>query len=71
MHGRPRKPLKPEDSAASIAKANKLRTLQSQFYHIHHNKMYVLPSLSLFFSVYARVLKLGFFFWGGGLDFQL
>ncbi|KAJ8645573.1 hypothetical protein MRB53_007321 [Persea americana] len=47
MHGRPRKPLKPEDSAASIAKANKLRTLQSQFYHIHHNKIYDKEALDM------------------------
>ncbi|KAI3981049.1 hypothetical protein MKX01_036595 [Papaver californicum] len=37
MHGRPRKPLEPED-AATIQKAANLRTLQSQLLHNHHNK---------------------------------
>lgn len=47
MHGRPRKPLKPEESADSIDKANKLRALQSQFYQIHHNKIYDKEALDL------------------------
>ncbi|KNA10205.1 hypothetical protein SOVF_146600, partial [Spinacia oleracea] len=40
MHGRPRNPSKPEDEAASAAKAAKLRTLQSQFINYHHNLNY-------------------------------
>ncbi|GAB4832113.1 hypothetical protein Ancab_006133 [Ancistrocladus abbreviatus] len=40
MHGRPRKAPKPEDEAASAAKAAKLRTLQSQFLHNHHHHIY-------------------------------
>ncbi|XP_074273209.1 geranylgeranyl transferase type-2 subunit alpha 1 [Silene latifolia] len=40
MHGRPRKASKPEDEAASAAKASKLRSLQSQFLHFHHNHIY-------------------------------
>lgn len=40
MHGRPRKAPKPEDLAASTAKAEKLRILQSQFLLNHHQKMY-------------------------------
>lgn len=67
MHGRPRKPLKPEESAASIDKANKLRALQSQFYQIHHNKMYVSLFISLFLRVCSCVLKLGFFYFFGGV----
>ncbi|OVA01846.1 Leucine-rich repeat [Macleaya cordata] len=46
MHGRPRKPLKPED-AASIEKAAKLRTLQSQLLHNHHNQIYTKEALDL------------------------
>ncbi|KAL8167781.1 hypothetical protein V2J09_009280 [Rumex salicifolius] len=40
MHGRPRVASKPEDEAALAAKAVKLRALQSQFLHNHHNKIY-------------------------------
>lgn len=40
MHGRPRKASKPEEEAASAAKAVKLRSLQSQFMANHHDKMY-------------------------------
>ena len=40
MHGRPRKVPKPEDEAASAAKAQKLRALQTQFFSYHHNRMY-------------------------------
>lgn len=47
MHGRPRKAPKPEDLAASTAKAEKLRILQSQFLLNHHQKMY---SPFLFFT---------------------
>ncbi|XP_021776371.1 geranylgeranyl transferase type-2 subunit alpha 1-like [Chenopodium quinoa] len=38
MHGRPRNPSKPEDEAASAAKASKLRALQSQFLNYHHSR---------------------------------
>ncbi|XP_058069367.1 geranylgeranyl transferase type-2 subunit alpha 1 [Magnolia sinica] len=47
MHGRPRKPLKPEDEAASLAKAAKLRTLQNQLLHIHHNRIYDKEALEI------------------------
>ncbi|KAL5988455.1 hypothetical protein ACLOJK_036219 [Asimina triloba] len=47
MHGRPRKPLKPEDEEASRAKAANLRTLQNQLLHIHHNKMYFSTTLCI------------------------
>ena len=47
MHGQPRKAPKPEDEAASLAKAEKLRALQSQFLSYHHNNVYI---FSLFFS---------------------
>ncbi|KAH9756187.1 Geranylgeranyl transferase type-2 subunit alpha 1 [Citrus sinensis] len=47
MHGRPRKPLKPEDAAASAAKAEKLRVLQSQFLHNHHNHIYSKEAVEL------------------------
>ncbi|CAK7347270.1 unnamed protein product [Dovyalis caffra] len=47
MHGRPRKALKPEDLAASAAKAEKLRILQSQFLFNHHQKIYTKEALEL------------------------
>lgn len=47
MHGRPRKPLKPEDAAASAAKAEKLRVLQSQLLHNHHNHIYSKEAVEL------------------------
>lgn len=48
MHGRPRRAPKPEDAAAAAIKADKLRSLQSQLLHFHHNKMYyILHSLSI------------------------
>ncbi|GMH29702.1 hypothetical protein Nepgr_031545 [Nepenthes gracilis] len=40
MHGRPRKSPKPENEAASLAKAAKLRTLQSQCLHNHEHHIY-------------------------------
>lgn len=40
MHGRPRNASKPEEEAASAAKAVQLRSLQSQFMTNHHDKMY-------------------------------
>ncbi|KAK4851005.1 hypothetical protein QYF36_011731 [Acer negundo] len=47
MHGRPRKPSKPEDEAASAAKAQKLRALQSQFLHNHQNNIYTKEAVEL------------------------
>lgn len=47
MHGRPRKAPKPEDLAASTAKAEKLRILQSQFLLNHHQKIYTKEALEL------------------------
>ncbi|KAL2339984.1 hypothetical protein Fmac_007924 [Flemingia macrophylla] len=47
MHGRPRKALKPEDEAASSAKAEKLRSLQAQFLANHHNHIYSKEALEL------------------------
>lgn len=47
MHGRPRKAPKPEDLAASAAKAEKLRILQSQFLLNHHQKIYTKEALEL------------------------
>ncbi|KAL4312342.1 hypothetical protein GQ457_01G046990 [Hibiscus cannabinus] len=47
MHGRPRKASKPEDEAASITKAQKLRTLQTQFFSFHHSKIYTKEAVEL------------------------
>ncbi|TYJ28929.1 hypothetical protein E1A91_A06G034300v1 [Gossypium mustelinum] len=47
MHGRPRKAPKPEDEAASSAKAQKLRALQTQFFTFHHNKIYTKEAVEL------------------------
>ncbi|XP_010439023.1 PREDICTED: geranylgeranyl transferase type-2 subunit alpha 1-like [Camelina sativa] len=47
MHGRPRKASKPEDEAASAAKAVKLRSLQSQFMTYHHEKIYTKEAIEL------------------------
>ncbi|XP_034675812.1 geranylgeranyl transferase type-2 subunit alpha 1 [Vitis riparia] len=47
MHGRPRKAPKPEDTAASAAKAEKLRALQSQLLHNHHNQIYTKEALEI------------------------
>ncbi|WKA09708.1 hypothetical protein VitviT2T_027331 [Vitis vinifera] len=47
MHGRPRKAPKPEDAAASAAKAEKLRALQSQLLHNHHNQIYTKEALEI------------------------
>ncbi|TYI75862.1 hypothetical protein E1A91_D06G036300v1 [Gossypium mustelinum] len=47
MHGRPRKAPKPEDEAASSAKAQKLRALQTQFFSFHHNKIYTKEAVEL------------------------
>lgn len=48
MHGRPRKAAKPEDEEASLAKAQKLRALQSQFLSNHHTRKWVRKTLCLF-----------------------
>ncbi|XP_030454500.2 geranylgeranyl transferase type-2 subunit alpha 1 isoform X1 [Syzygium oleosum] len=45
MHGRPRTAPKPEDAAASAAKAQKLRALQSQFLSYHHGRIYTKEAL--------------------------
>ncbi|CAN7071573.1 unnamed protein product [Brassica oleracea var. botrytis] len=47
MHGRPRKAYKPEEEAASAAKAAKLRALQSQFMSNHHNNIYTKEAVDL------------------------
>ena len=52
MHGRPRKAAKPEDEEASLAKAQKLRCLQSQFLSNHHNRKWVRIDFS--FSIFSR-----------------
>ena len=57
MHGRPRKAYKPEEEAASAAKAVKLRSLQNQFMSNHHAKMYKL-SLSLIRLIQSSVAYL-------------
>lgn len=61
MHGQPRKAPKPEDEAASAAKAEKLRNLQSQFLCFHRNNMYysLFPSLlfNLIFDSFSFLWK--------------
>ncbi|KAI4337587.1 hypothetical protein L6164_015984 [Bauhinia variegata] len=47
MHGRPRKAPKPEDAAALSAKAEKLRSLQSQFLANHHYRIYTKEALEI------------------------
>ncbi|KAK7275849.1 hypothetical protein RIF29_16975 [Crotalaria pallida] len=47
MHGRPRKPLKQEDTAALSAKAEHLRSLQSHFLANHHNRVYTKEALDV------------------------
>ncbi|KAL6505208.1 hypothetical protein OROGR_025025 [Orobanche gracilis] len=47
MHGRPRKALTEEDQEASSLKAAKLRDLQSQFLHFHHNKIYTEEAIGI------------------------
>ncbi|KAG8501881.1 hypothetical protein CXB51_004655 [Gossypium anomalum] len=39
--------LKPEEEAASVAKAQKLRALQTQFFSFHHNKIYTKEAVEL------------------------
>ncbi|CAL0315571.1 unnamed protein product [Lupinus luteus] len=47
MHGRPRKPLKQEDTSALSAKTQNLRSLQSLFLTNHHNRIYTKEALDL------------------------
>ncbi|KAJ9567818.1 hypothetical protein OSB04_003784 [Centaurea solstitialis] len=47
MHGRPRKSATPVDENASALKAAKIRSLQSQFLHNHHNKIYTKEALEI------------------------
>jgi geranylgeranyl transferase type-2 subunit alpha len=47
MHGRPRNASKPEEEAASAAKAVQLRSLQSQFMTNHHDKIYTNEAIEL------------------------
>ncbi|KAJ1424752.1 Protein prenyltransferase, alpha subunit [Sesbania bispinosa] len=53
MHGRPRKASKQEDAAALSAKAQKLRSLQSEFLANHHNSIYSKEAL----EVSAKLLE--------------
>ncbi|XP_073141924.1 geranylgeranyl transferase type-2 subunit alpha 1 [Henckelia pumila] len=47
MHGRPRKPPTQEEQDASALKADKLRHLQSQILHFHHNKIFTKEGLEI------------------------
>ncbi|KAL3644963.1 hypothetical protein CASFOL_010143 [Castilleja foliolosa] len=47
MHGRPRKALTEEEQRASSLKAAKLRDLQSQVLHLHHNKIYTEEAIGI------------------------
>ncbi|XP_071703066.1 geranylgeranyl transferase type-2 subunit alpha 1-like [Rutidosis leptorrhynchoides] len=47
MHGRPRKSATPVDENALALKASKLRSLQSQFLHNHHNNIYTKEALEI------------------------
>ncbi|AQK81461.1 Geranylgeranyl transferase type-2 subunit alpha 1 [Zea mays] len=51
MHGRPRRPAKPEDDEAASAKAAKLRDLQAQVLHNHHARTYTKESIGLSFKL--------------------
>ncbi|XP_006657246.1 geranylgeranyl transferase type-2 subunit alpha 1 [Oryza brachyantha] len=51
MHGRPRRPDKPEDAAAAEAKAAKLRDLQAQVLRNHHDRTYSKEALGLSFKL--------------------
>ncbi|XP_009779399.1 geranylgeranyl transferase type-2 subunit alpha 1 isoform X1 [Nicotiana sylvestris] len=53
MHGRPRKAPTTEEQEASAIKASKLRSLQSQFLQLHHNKIYTKEAL----DVSAKLLE--------------
>ena len=65
MHGRPRKAPKPEDEAASAAKVQKLRALQTQFFTYHHNKMYpflFFSFLIILFNTFSDLTCVNLFF---------
>ncbi|KAL6873789.1 hypothetical protein ACP4OV_013871 [Aristida adscensionis] len=51
MHGRPRRPAKPEDEEAAAAKAAKLRDLQAQVMSNHHSRTYTKEALGLSFKL--------------------
>ncbi|AQK66082.1 Geranylgeranyl transferase type-2 subunit alpha 1 [Zea mays] len=51
MHGRPRRPAKPEDEEAASAKAAKLRDLQAQVLHNHHGRTYTKEAIGLSFKL--------------------
>uniref|UniRef100_A0A0D9WT86 Geranylgeranyl transferase type-2 subunit alpha n=1 Tax=Leersia perrieri TaxID=77586 RepID=A0A0D9WT86_9ORYZ len=51
MHGRPRRPAKPEDAAAAEAKAAKLRDLQEHVLRNHHSRTYTKEALGLSFKL--------------------
>ncbi|RLM55928.1 hypothetical protein C2845_PM10G18980 [Panicum miliaceum] len=51
MHGRPRRPAKPEDEAAASAKAAKLRDLQAQVLQNHHSRTYTKVAIGLSFKL--------------------
>ncbi|CAA0823967.1 RAB geranylgeranyl transferase alpha subunit 1 [Striga hermonthica] len=59
MHGRPRKALTEEEQRASSLKTAKLRDLQSQALHFHHNKIYTGEAIAIsakLFGVKSRAL---------------
>lgn len=51
MHGRPRRPAKPEDEAAASAKAAKLRDLQAEVLRNHHTRTYTKEAIGLSFKL--------------------
>ncbi|RLN22327.1 uncharacterized protein C2845_PM07G23130 [Panicum miliaceum] len=51
MHGRPRRPAKPEDEAAASAKAAKLRDLQAQVLQNHQSRTYTKEAIGLSFKL--------------------
>ncbi|CAN6215935.1 unnamed protein product [Urochloa humidicola] len=51
MHGRPRRPAKPEDEDAASAKAAKLRDLQEQVLRNHHSRTYTKEAIGLSFKL--------------------
>ncbi|PAN22795.1 hypothetical protein PAHAL_4G045300 [Panicum hallii] len=51
MHGRPRRPAKPEEEAAASAKAAKLRDLQAQVLQNHHSRTYTKVAIGLSFKL--------------------
>ncbi|CAL5041336.1 unnamed protein product [Urochloa decumbens] len=51
MHGRPRRPAKPEDEEAASAKAAKLRDLQEHVLRNHHSRTYTKEAIGLSFKL--------------------